>query len=374
MKNQVVLAIYLLLTITLLTGFTPLSSRKMAADKAYEEGYFQQAADLYRQILKEVKTDPFNHLSLIEVLHLAGQTRQANEEEKLFQELFPQKAESYFLLAQQLARKGKITEAIASHQFALTLDDKFHRCRIEYAILLLKNRQVTESFKEAGKLATATIDNVPEVLYLFALYYRLAGEYQKATPYLEAVLHFIPRDIFANCEVYRNHRMSKNKVSDQIYFRVNPDFYQRQVLAALFALLEEQDSLEIHLTELAKISSFPQVTQSIKALILQKTGQSEESQILSEQLFANYQTHNLVRLTWAICHSKKQDATWQNRLESAFQPSLDLNDPHLYLAILELFPLSISTDLRDKIVKLSTYQTDIIPPFTAAELIEYNLQ
>lgn len=362
-----------------LAGMSPQEEKRREADRLYEQGDFAAAAVRLRDILAAAPADHHNRLNLIDCLRFLGREDDAaREAEKLGEST----AERLLYQAQETEDRGEMTAAVELYQTMLVRNPALDRGRVEYTACLLRAARPLEAFRQMGLLA-ADPENHPELLWLTALYYRLAGNYDQADPYLEAVLTITPRDGFAQSELYRNRRSLGRPVDAGLYFSDDRQFFMRPLLEAVFDGILGQNAAETWIEALKKPGAAIQGRTAIRALLELKTGQIDAACSTASEAVTRWPTENLCHLAAGIALWFQADARGSaeirrkatTHLRHAFRAGRRLDDPRLFQLLLQSFLPDLPETICSTIQQICTrYSSKTPPPYTPAELFDLTLR
>lgn len=308
-----------------------------AAERAYADGRFAEAADLFRQACATVPEDRYNFVCYVDSLWLAGRDTEAERETRSFAAAHPGEAEAFFLQGVLAARRGDLPRAERALREALARSPRSARMRVELAVLLVRSGRAAAGLAEAAAVA-GDPDAASDARYVAGLAYRMAGEEAAALPWFEAALALRPLDLFAATEVYASRRALGEAPAAALFFRGNPRFPMRRILDALFDGLLEGRDRAAHAEALCALEDAEPAARAARAILLAASGNPTAARATAEPLLRDHPHLRFARLAAGLAALRDEPARAERLLASAFEPGADLFHPHLFLRLLEAFP------------------------------------
>ena len=339
-------------------------SLKIKADYLYEIGDFYEASKIYERIIALNPDDKYNFLNLIDSLYQFGDFKRGEIYTKKFLEKFKKSSEFYYLLGIEEGKRGFLKKGIFYFKKSIKIDGSNYKSMVEMAIFFIKLGEYENCFKIIEKLKKNR-DNLSEILYILALFYRYEGNYKMADIWFQTAIITSPNDIFVNGEYYRNSLALGKNIDGKFYFRMNEKFYIKYVIDTIYNSILVGKNFNRYLKILEKIERYRHAVLPLKILLLIKMGREDKAIDIYNSIPKNYKKINLINLSSGILKFKTDKKLGRKLIKKAFAPSYYLNDPNLYLKILKKFSERIDKNLveeiKEKVKKIKTSSSIFSP-------------
>ncbi len=234
----------------------------------YQHGYFDQAAESFRQVLisKPDNADAYYNLG---TLHLKkNDFEQARKYLEQTLKLQPKYPEAWNNLGMMGAQQGKLDEAIHAFEQALQLRPGYAVALLNLGNLYRRQRNFEKSQECLGRALTLQPDD-PEINYSLGMLYAQQGRMQRASDYLEKALELRPEypEALNNLGVLFVQEQEYIKAEEEFKtgIRVAPKFDQSYLnLARLYVMRNDKEQAKKVLLDL--LSAQPENATAKQAL------------------------------------------------------------------------------------------------------------